>query len=103
MLESAQLRQLVLSKSLGRIQVEGSPLWVLEQALENWKVVAECLSACGWRYHHQVPAAADGLVRLGLVRVETLDAPTRQGCHQLGSKVGRQRRKIRKCFRNHMI
>ena len=94
-LERAQLGQLVLGQGLRRKEVERPPLWILEQALEDGKVVAEGLSAGRGRHDDQVPALADGAVGVGLVRVEAVDPTARKGGDQTRAQLGRQGSKCR--------
>jgi len=50
-----------------------------------------------------VPALPDGMIGIGLVGVEALDATAGQSLDELGSKAGGQRSKIRFGFRNHVV
>ena len=102
-LQRAELGQLVLGERLGWIYVQRAFFRVLEQALKNGEVVAECLSARGRCDHHQVPAAPHSVVCLGLVGVESLDATPRESRDQLGAEVGRQRHKIGGGCGNHVV
>jgi len=73
-----QLVHLVLAERLGREQVQGPGLGILETALQDREVVAEGLSTGGRRDHDLVAASPGMGAGLALVGIEFLDTPRRE-------------------------
>ena len=70
----AELGHLVLAERLGREQEEGARGRIVDDRLQDRDRVAQRLARCGGGDDHDVVAGVDGLHRLGLVEVRTLDA-----------------------------
>jgi hypothetical protein len=85
-----QLGQLVLGQRLGREEVEGAGVGVLQDPVEDRQVVAEGLARGGRRDDHDVLPRLDPLVGLALVGVEPLVAPPGERLLQLRVQVRRE-------------
>ncbi len=77
-----QLSQLILGQGLGGEEVEGAGVWIGQQGLQDRQVVAQCLARGSGRDDCNVPARQRGLHCLGLVGVETAQAPRLARRHQ---------------------
>jgi hypothetical protein len=80
---SIELGQLVLGEGLGREEVEGPSVGILQDPVEDRQVVAEGLARRRRRHDHDVAARLDLLVSLPLVRVEPAVAAPDQALAQL--------------------
>jgi len=76
--QPVQLRYLVLRERLGREQVEGAGLRLLQDRVQDGDVVTEGLARGSWRDDHHISASLDVRQRLRLVGVEGLNAPISQ-------------------------
>ncbi len=85
-----ELGQLVLGQRLRGKEVERPRVGVLEDAVEDGKVVAEGLARGGRRDDDHVLAALDELERLALVAVEALVAPPDERVAQLRVQLPRE-------------
>jgi hypothetical protein len=72
-LQRPELRQLVLGQGLRGKEIDGPPLRIFEQALQDRQVVAEGLAAGGRGNHRQVATVSYCGISLGLVGVESGD------------------------------
>ncbi len=80
--ELVQFRQLILRERFRREQVQRARRGVLQDAADDGRVVAERLPRCRRRDDHDVAARERVVDRLGLVRVELLDAARPEGAAQ---------------------
>jgi hypothetical protein len=85
-----QLGELVLGERLGREEVERSHIRVLQDRVEDGKVVAERLAGGRRRDDHRAPPGPDGVAGLALVRVQPLDPARAQDLEELRMEVGRE-------------
>ena len=76
--EAVQFGELILREGLGRKQIERPRRRVLQDRVQHRRVVAERFARGGRRDGDDVAPGEHVLERLGLVRVELLDAPRRQ-------------------------
>ena len=70
----AEFRDLVLDEGLGRKEEQRACCRILGERLEDRQRIAQGLARGRWRDHDHVPAGANVLDRLCLVRVELLDS-----------------------------
>ncbi len=75
--QRVQLGELILRERLGRKQIQRARRRVLQDRVEDRRVVAERLARRGRRDRDDVPAGEHVLERFRLVRVELLDAARR--------------------------
>ena len=87
-----QLRHLILRQRLGREQIQRARCRVLQDAIENWQVVAERLARRGRCGDHHLLALGNEIEGLGLVRVELLDTSRLERRAQARVDAGGKRR-----------
>ena len=88
--QAVQLGELVLGQGLGREQVQGARVRVLEDRVQDGQVVAERLARRGGSDHDRVASGARRVVGLALVRVRTLDPAAQEHVAQAGIEVVRK-------------
>ncbi len=93
--ELGERARLILRERLRRVEVERAVLRIRRERVEHGQVERERLAGSGARRDDHVPARTHGRPRFGLVRVQLLDALSRERCTQLRVDVVRQRRGAR--------
>ena len=93
--ERAERARLVLRERLRRVEVEGACVPVGGERVEDRQVEGKRLARCGARGDDDVAAAPRRAVRLGLMRVELVDAAARERFPHSRLERGGQRRRPR--------
>ena len=75
-----QLGELILRERLGRKEIQRAARRILQDRVEDRRVVAERLARRGRRDDDDVPAGERVLDRFGLMRVELIDAARPSAC-----------------------
>ena len=90
--QALQLGELILRQRLGRKEIQRAARRILQDRVQDRRVVAERLARRGRRDDHDVAAGERVVDGLGLVRVELLDAARRQRGAQARIDRARERR-----------
>ena len=94
---------LVVGERFGRVQVQGSRVGIVDDALEDGQVVTQRLPRGGRRQHDRVRSGADPVVAFPLVGVELPDASAFQNPDDRRGKRGGEVNELSFACRNVVV